>query len=587
MNNIIIEVANSHGGNLNGLLELIDKFSEFQDYGIKFQPFHPDYIATKDFIGYPIYQNLHFTNSQWHQVINISSKTKLVWLDIFDGYGLEILEENFEKVEGLKFQASVLYNYEVISKLSSINKIKEKKIIINVAALSINDIEFFIEKFETEIKPKELILEVGFQGYPTLLEDSGISKINVLKNKFKKKVVFADHVDRDSEYSIWLPIIALASGADYIEKHVLLNKDKTEYDKLSSLDFDEFKMLTLKIKNYFDMNNSDFINQREIDYLGKTMMTPILKNSKNSGEQLSLLDDFIFRRSSFSGLNTKEIYDYVSSYYVLKSVKSSGETLKSDDFKKAKIAVISACRLKSTRLKNKALLKIGSLTSVEFSLKNALNFDNIDQVILATSNLDSDQPLKDYKYNNSVKLFNGSAEDVVDRYLSASKENNIDIIVRVTADCPYLDNDLFQLLLSSHFKNGADFTTGKNACLGTNIEIINVTALNKVKSYFPNAEYSEYMSWYFFNNEDHFKINYVDLPDIYIRDYRLTLDYIEDLNLFNVIDKEIGIQNYNLRDVIVFLDSRPDIAKINQGLTVKYRDDQELINILKIKTKIK
>ena len=35
----------------------------------------------------------------------------------------------------------------------------------------------------------------------------------------------------------------------------------------------------------------------------------------------------------------------------------------------------------------------------------------------------------------------------------------------------------------------------------------------------------------------YFKLNFVELPDYLIRNYRLTLDYQEDLDMFNIVDK--------------------------------------------------
>jgi N,N'-diacetyllegionaminate synthase len=43
------------------------------------------------------------------------------------------------------------------------------------------------------------------------------------------------------------------------------------------------------------------------------------------------------------------------------------------------------------------------------------------------------------------------------------------------------------------------------------------------------------MTWYFRNNPDHFKLNIVSLPEAYVRNYRLTLDYAEDLEMFEAL----------------------------------------------------
>lgn len=583
----IIEVANTHGGDFNYIKELISEFSEFKnDFGIKFQPLHPDKLATKDFEWYPVYQQLLFDSLEWSTIINLASETKHIWLDIFDEYGVQILEENIHKVYGIKLQVSVLFNNAVLNALSKID-LSKKKLILNVASLELNEIEYFLKKYEKKLNPGEILLEVGFQGYPTLLQDSGISKINKVKKAFSKRIVFADHIDRESDYALWLPALAIASGADIIEKHVLLQSKETKYDMYSSLSFSQFTKMIEVISNYENLLNAEFINDRERLYLEKSIMKPLLKRDKENGEYLSINEDFEFKRSGKSGLNSKQIKDLISDFHILSVSKKKGEALQREDFKKANISVIIACRLKSTRLKEKALLKIGELTSVELCIKNACKFEDVNSVILATSNLASDLPLKDFTYNESVIFHQGDPNDVIQRYLDITRKLKIDVVIRVTADCPFIDNEICEILLKSHFESGADYTAARDAAVGTNLEIINVQALEKVKSYFPSADYSEYMTWYFMNNSEYFKINLVDLPENLIRNYRLTLDYDEDIDMFNKVHQNFeNNPDFDIKDIFEFLDSNPEISKINSHIQLKYKTDQNLIDILNSKTKI-
>ncbi|MFT4683477.1 MAG: spore coat polysaccharide biosynthesis protein SpsF (cytidylyltransferase family) [Polaribacter sp.] len=585
----IIEIANTHGGNENYLKELIHQFDEYRDnFGMKFQPLHPDKLSTKDFAGYKIYQQLHFKNEQWKSFLSQANKTKDIWLDLFDDYGVEILEDNLEIVHGIKFQVSVLFNIKLIDKLSKIDLTKQK-LIINVASLEEDEIKYHFDLLKEKLKVKELLIEVGFQAYPTAIEDSGLSKIQRIKDLFNCKVVFADHIDGKDELAVWLPVLALASGADYIEKHVMLGDDfKTEFDFYSSVTPEKFKSV-IKNANLLDsLKKEPFINKREELYLTNSILKPILKSDKQRGEGISLLNDFDFKRTSQDGLNIIEIKALLNSYHIISTDVKKGSTLQNYHFKKANISVIIAARLKSSRLKEKALLKIGDLTSVEKCIKNACSFENMNSVILATSILESDSALKEYTFNDAVIFHRGDPEDVIDRYLQIIRKKEIDVFVRVTGDNPFIDNDLLQILLKSHFEEGADYSTAKEAPIGTNLEIINVTALEKVKEHFPIAEYSEYMTWYFVNNPDYFDLNYVNLPEKYIRPYRLTLDYEEDLKMYKIIDENLSNKNknYKLIDVLSYLDNNQDVSSINAHIQATYVVDQKLIDTLSKKTKI-
>ena len=155
---------------------------------------------------------------------------------------------------------------------------------------------------------------------------------------------------------------------------------------------------------------------------------------------------------------------------------------------------------------------------------------------------------------------------------------------------PYVDPTICEILLKAHFEKGADYTTAKNAAVGTNLEIINVSALRKVKAYFKSADYSEYMTWYFQNNPEFFNLQFIDLPPELIRAFRLTLDYEEDLQLFNAIDhhfKSKGKNDYSLVEIFDYLDAHPEIASINKDCQLKYKTDQTLIDLLNEKTKMK
>ena len=107
---IILELANTHGGDKTYMHSLIDTFATYQgNYGMKFQPLSPDTLATPDFQWYPVYQTLYFNPQEWHEIIQLAKQTKEVWIDLFDLYGVQIVSENLPHVHGIKFQSSVLH----------------------------------------------------------------------------------------------------------------------------------------------------------------------------------------------------------------------------------------------------------------------------------------------------------------------------------------------------------------------------------------------------------------------------------------------------------------------------------------------
>ena len=585
----ILEVANTHGGNVKYIFDLLDEFEEFNKsngFGIKFQPFKYNQIATEDFEWYKVYKDLFIDENEWVKIFDKANESKDIWVDVFDLYGVSIIQKNLDKIFGLKLQTSVLDNQEIYHELQATDTSK-LKLIINIAGRSKEDIKNIVNKFES-LNTEEILLEVGFQAYPTDLVDSGLSKIKYLKDNYNYRIVFADHIDGRLQEAETLPLIAYFVGADCIEKHIMHSTLEARYDGFSSVKYDVYKKIIENQSIFLPLVDSSFINNAEIKYLNDSYQMPILKTHKKQSSIVNLDSDFIFRRSGLQGLNSRQIRSLTSSLNVLKKSHDINTTLKKDDFRRANIAAIIACRLKSSRLPKKAILKIGGLTSIELCIKNTLKIQDINSVILATSDNKQDSELSKYTYDDSVIFHQGEADDVIRRYLEIINEKKIDVFIRITGDMPYISSEIANYLLKKHFEMGAEYTAASEFSVGTSVEIINTSALKKVKKYFPNADYSEYMTWYFQNNPEHFNLNFVNLPDEWIRAYRLTLDFQEDLDMFNHIEEHFSHNNleYSLNELYNFLDDNPKVSELNSHISLIYESDQELINILNKKTKI-
>jgi len=585
----ILELANFHGGNPDKIIELIKKFSKlkYSNLGIKFQAFKFDKIALSDYSWYKVYKELFVSKDKWKEIIDLAyEKFSKIWLDIFDIYGIEILRENIEKIYGVKLQASVLNNLEIINALSEID-LNNKELIINISGYEISEIENYIIKFN-RLNFKKVILQIGFQGYPTNIEDTSLRKIDITKTLFPEyEICFADHISADDKHSQYFPIYAYTKGCSYLEKHVCLNRNSCKYDYFSALEYKKIEIVLNEIKTVWKSHLSKFIVNNERIYLEKTIEKPILKDNLSAGQLVSN-NDFIYRRTSKSGLNINELKALQNKFYLLHKDLTKNRMLNTKDFKKAKIAVIVAVRMKSSRLNNKAILPIQGIPSVERCLENCLKFRFVDEVILATSTLKEDQILKDYTLGGKVKFWQGDPEDVILRYLSACKKYGIDIVIRLTGDCPVVSPEISELLLKAHFEQGADYTAANEYAVGSSCEIYNAEALKRVILYLGKANYSEYMTWYLINNPEIFKINIVNLPDALVRNYRLTLDYKEDLEMFNLLFQKLKQYNYepNLLNIFKVLDSHPEIVSMNSHLTLRYKTDKDLIEKLNKVTKI-
>ncbi len=67
----ILEVFQCMVGSFDYVLDLIHEFSAYQGDGLKFQPLHPDMLATPDYQWYSVYKELYFSPDQWRVILGI------------------------------------------------------------------------------------------------------------------------------------------------------------------------------------------------------------------------------------------------------------------------------------------------------------------------------------------------------------------------------------------------------------------------------------------------------------------------------------------------------------------------------------
>jgi N,N'-diacetyllegionaminate synthase len=585
---VIAEVANTHGGDEKILTTIVDTFTsiEYPNKAIKFQPIKPDLLALPDYPWYPVYEELFFSPDIWKKIISRAAEDCDVWLDIFDTYGVEIFRQEKHRICGIKLQASVLDNREIISGLAEAG-IEQVRLIINISGYEISEIGYYVNEF-LMLHPRELILQIGYQAYPTSVADTAMQKIPVLMAAFPGiPVCFADHSPAELPVAQEIPVWAVITGCSLIEKHFCIGRAKAKYDAYSSLEPQEFQNMLQILKNWLTASKGAFIPQAESEYLRKSYQAPVLRGDIEPGSLIGL-SDLRFRRTGQSGLKWHEIVSVQTQGSVIAKTVRENSTVTKMEFRSARIGVVVACRMKSSRLKEKAILPINGIPSVERCLQNCLRINNVDEVILATSTVPEDAVLENYTVGGKARFWKGDPDDVIQRYLGACERFKIDIILRVTADCPVISPEIAEILLTSHFETGADFTGAASCAVGSAVEIYNTETLRRVIRYMGKAQHSEYMTWYMKNNPDIFKLNIVNLPPTLNRDYRLTLDYEEDLEMFEQLYTELDKRGLDptLGNVFTILDENPAIPAINQNMPLRYKTDQALIDMLNKVTRI-
>ncbi|WP_271808464.1 glycosyltransferase family protein [Clostridium beijerinckii] len=240
-----------------------------------------------------------------------------------------------------------------------------------------------------------------------------------------------------------------------------------------------------------------------------------------------------------------------------------------------KVVCIMQARVGSSRLPGKVLKEICGRTVLEHDINRLKLVSNIDEIVIATTVEEQDDEIVKESNRLGVKCFRGSENDVLSRYYFAAKENNADVIVRVTSDCPCLDynilNDMIKLFLQR--SNDIDYinnTMDRTYPRGYDSEIF---TFNILENAFNNAKRDyerEHVTPYMYDLNNKFRLMSYKNSSDYSR-YRVTLDTPEDLKVITAIYESLFKKNeyFLLEDVIEFLDKNPQIANINEKIEQK------------------
>ncbi|MBR1404466.1 MAG: methyltransferase domain-containing protein [Treponema sp.] len=201
------------------------------------------------------------------------------------------------------------------------------------------------------------------------------------------------------------------------------------------------------------------------------------------------------------------------------------------------------CRLSSTRLPGKALKILGGKTVLDWTLA-AMKKVRADEYYVATdeASFDALSPICD---RNGFKIFKGSLEDVLARYCALIEETKADVVLRATADNPFLFYEAAQSLLEECEKRAEflnfDYITYTGLPHGSGIEVFKGASLLKARALTNLAYDHEHVGPSLYNHPEHFKSLFVPAPEAFNHpNLRTTIDTIADFKKAESIVKIIS-----------------------------------------------
>lgn len=242
-----------------------------------------------------------------------------------------------------------------------------------------------------------------------------------------------------------------------------------------------------------------------------------------------------------------------------------------------KTGVIVQTRVGSTRLPGKVMLDLCGKPVIDHVIDRLKQSRLLDEIIIATTTHERDAIIVEQAKKNGVKRFCGSEDDVLSRYYYAAKENNLDVVVRVTSDCPLIDPAILDDVVDFYMRNNYKLVTNAGTDLnqrtfprGLDVEVFSFSALEYA---FNNAQESyqrEHVTPYLY--EIYSDSVYYYKNDIDYSNFRWTLDTVEDYALISAIYERLYKEydsKFGFYEVLELMKSNPELVKINAHVEQK------------------
>lgn len=310
------ETAFHHQGDYEYIMKLVDASKKIGAKGIKFQVL----LKLSNLMSpkHSIYSDLTATIFSYDQWKSIFKHCKEIDLDIIfmpcDLDSFTLLADPEVEIDYIDIHSVSFYDQEVLGAIKKTGK----PIILGIGGRTVVEIDEKVAYFGDQLH----VLMVGFQSFPSQLEDVKLGKIKLLKQKYPNLIIgYADHSSFSSEHAVISNEYAYILGATYFEKHLTLDEGKERLDYQSAIGVEKMKQVVDRLAylddKVFNFNDVQLlkVEGKEIDYRNR-QKTVVAARDLRVGE---VIDDSSIDFKMIDRLNG----EVDGAFFIGKTVKES------------------------------------------------------------------------------------------------------------------------------------------------------------------------------------------------------------------------------------------------------------------------
>src|SRR5712692_3448246 len=230
----------------------------------------------------------------------------------------------------------------------------------------------------------------------------------------------------------------------------------------------------------------------------------------------------------------------------------------------------------STRLPGKVMKPLVGQPMLWHIVDRLARAPAVARVTVATSDHARDEPVRAFCRGAGIGVFAGDERDVLDRYYRAACAFSADPVIRVTADCPFVDPELVGRVLAKYLEGGYDHVAAATGAVawqfqgprypdGLDTECFSFAALERAHREATETSDREHVTPYLYRVGGRFRLGLV-VPAEDHGDLRWTVDHAADFAVVEKVYEALYRQQrpFAMQDILAFFRAHPELAAVNR-----------------------
>ena len=272
----------------------------------KYQLVYADELATADYKYYELFKSLEMSDDVWRSLARYAAELGVaLHLDIFGARSLRLAADC--GVRTVKLHGTDVANVGLLSEVAAS---PVKRVLLGAGGAYASELEVALGI----LGAKDVVVLLGFQGYPTANEANQIARVRAVRDSLRRggdrvAVGFADHAPPGDDLDHALAAVAIGAGAQVIEKHLTLAQVMRLEDHEAALNPDQFAEFVRIVRACSEAmgvagaGDNFAMSDAEQGYRAMIRRHVVTGRALSAGERLTPTD-LVLKRTSAEGVVT-------------------------------------------------------------------------------------------------------------------------------------------------------------------------------------------------------------------------------------------------------------------------------------------